>query len=105
MFEVGDRIVIRDWDDMAEEYVVDDDGDIRISEYDTYFTENMMRLCGAHGIIESIADDEWISIRLDDQELNDFAERYNFYPPMFRLEDDIVDIEISESDFDSLLGV
>ena len=32
----GDRIVIRDWDDMAAEYEVDVDGDIDMPDYETY---------------------------------------------------------------------
>lgn len=86
---------------MAEEYVVDDDGDIRIIEYDTYFIKEMRKLCGAHGVIISIDDDDWIYLSLDDEELNEFANQYNFFAPMLRLEDD--DIEISEVEFNSLL--
>lgn len=103
--ETGDRIVIRDWDDMAAEYKIDSDGDICIPEYDTYFIDEMRKLCGAHGVIISIDEDDYIFLSLDDEELNEFANHYNFFRPMLRLEDNIVDIEISESDFDSLLGV
>lgn len=103
MFEVGDRIVIRDWDDMAADFEIDDDGDISISEYETYFIRDMKRLCGAHGVIRNIDDDEYVSLSLDDEELDRFSCSYNFFPPMLRLEDE--DKEISESDFDSLLGV
>ena len=101
--KAGDRIVIRDWDDMAAEYEIDSDGDICIPEYDTYFTNNMRKLCGAHGVIDNIDDDDWIYLSLDDEELNEFADCFHFFRPMLRLEDDIVDIEISEAEFNSLL--
>lgn len=101
MFEVGDRIVIRDWDDMAADFEIDDDGDISISEYNTYFIDEMRRLCGAHGVIDNIDDDDYVYLSLDDEELNEFAHRYNFFPLMLRLEDE--DIVISEAEFNSLL--
>ena len=99
--ETGDRIVIRDWDDMAAEYAIDSDGDIHMPEYDTYFTKEMRKLCGAHGVIISIDEDDWIYLSLDNEELNEFADCYHFFPPMLRLEDE--DIEISDAEFNSLL--
>lgn len=43
-FQVGDRCRIRQWDDMAEEFGLDEDG--RINCY-AFFIEGMRYLCGA----------------------------------------------------------
>ena len=42
-FKVGDRVVVRDWDDMAKEYGVGKWGDIN---KDSQFTSSMKHLCG-----------------------------------------------------------
>lgn len=42
-FKVGDRVVVRDWDDMVKEYGVDSWGDIN---KDNQFVERMKPLCG-----------------------------------------------------------
>lgn len=42
-FKVGDRVVVRDWDDMAKEYGVSKWGDI---PKDSQFTNSMKHLCG-----------------------------------------------------------
>jgi len=45
---VGDRVRIRDWDDMASEYGLDEDGDINTVPC---FVERMRYLCGTDGSI------------------------------------------------------
>ena len=52
MFKVGDRVRIRDWDDMEREYGTDSDGDIEVS--DIIFTRCMRHLCGRYATISSI---------------------------------------------------
>lgn len=42
---IGDIVRIREWDDMANEFEIDDDGDLRIAT-DLYFTKPMKKLCG-----------------------------------------------------------
>ena len=43
-FKVGDKVRIREWDDMAKEFKVDKDGDIKTSN--KYFCRNMKKYCG-----------------------------------------------------------
>lgn len=55
-FEVGDRVRIRDWNDMAADFTVDYDGDISF-DYDLsapYFIEDMRYLCGETGEIYDV---------------------------------------------------
>lgn len=48
--EVGDRIIIRNWDDMKNEFGLTSSGDI---DCELYFTPNMEHLCGAIGTVTS----------------------------------------------------
>lgn len=41
--EVGDRVRIREWDDMAKEFGIDEDGDIK-TQY--FFMKDMKKYCG-----------------------------------------------------------
>ena len=50
-FCVGDLVRIRDWDDLANEFYVDDDGDICVDD-GMWFTSSMRYLCGREFIIE-----------------------------------------------------
>jgi len=55
-FKVGDRIAIREWDDMAEEFTVDGYGDIDCGSY--FFVSKMKSLCGNEYVIEEMFEDE-----------------------------------------------
>lgn len=44
--KIGDLVRVRQWNDMANEFEIDDDGDIYIPQKDTYFIEQMKNLCG-----------------------------------------------------------
>lgn len=52
MFKVGDRVRIRDWDDMEREYGTDFDGDIKVP--DILFVRRMRHLCGRYATIRGI---------------------------------------------------
>lgn len=56
MFKVGDRVRIRDWDDMKREYGTDSDGDIKVP--DIVFTRCMRHLCGRYATIRSISSQD-----------------------------------------------
>lgn len=51
MFNVGDIVRVREWDDMAREYGVDIDGDINTP---VYFVKGMKPLCGDRAKITRI---------------------------------------------------
>lgn len=64
-FKIGDRVRIRDWDDMVREFgEPDSDGDIKIvvpynihnteSQYITWFIQEMRILCGRVATIDGI---------------------------------------------------
>ena len=42
-YEIGDKVKVRQWDDMALEHGVDDDGDIKTA---SYFIKDMEKFCG-----------------------------------------------------------
>ena len=52
-YELGDKVLIRDWDDMAKEYGVDIDGNIITSRNHFYFS-GMRKYCRQVGVICNI---------------------------------------------------
>lgn len=73
-YNVGDRVVIRDWDDMAEEY-----GLTPYSENincNRYFTTGMRYLCGREFTIKAIDYDGYVEF----EENND----WNYHIDMIR---------------------
>lgn len=52
-YKVGDKVRIRQWEDMAKEFPVDDDGDILVRN-DCSFVKQMRHLCGEEYSITSI---------------------------------------------------
>lgn len=58
--KVGDRLRIRDWNDMAVEFGMDRDGDITIdvnNERTVWFTQDMEYLCGQTFTVREIVED------------------------------------------------
>lgn len=51
MFKNGDRVQIRQWDDMANERGIDPDGDIYGGICGTYFVQDMKHLCGKYATV------------------------------------------------------
>lgn len=56
-YKVGDRVRIREWDDMAEEYGVDFDEDIIVTGVET-IVQDMRRFCGKETTIRRDADED-----------------------------------------------
>ena len=56
-FKVGDKVRIRQWDDMAEEFGVDKDGDVKIPYPDLVVSANFKHLCVKTGKIVNIEND------------------------------------------------
>ena len=55
MFKVGDRVRIRNWDDMEREYGLDNNGGI--NNHNPTFVKTMRRLCGKYATISAIYGD------------------------------------------------
>lgn len=77
-FAVGDRVRIRDWNDMATDFFVDDDGDISFEDdnpVSPYFIRDMQYLCGETGKVCDIQYNEYgdgideVFIKLDDDDV------------------------------------
>ena len=60
MFQVGDVVRVRSWDDMASEYEIDDDGDIKIRP-GVWLLSNKKTICEAKGIISAIEEDPFFT--------------------------------------------
>lgn len=53
-FKVGDKVRIRQWDDMAEEFGLDEEGDIKVLYPDLVVSAKFKHLCGKTGKIINI---------------------------------------------------
>ena len=74
MFKVGDRVRIRDWDDMEREYGLTVFGNIDGPE--DVFSKDMKRLCGKLCVISSIEGKE---VFLQDFDGEPIDSLYSFY--------------------------
>lgn len=84
-FEVGDHVVIRDWEDMAEEFNAEDDASrIRVGD-GCVFVSPMRRLCGSEGTIVRIYKNEYRNTRI---ELSFGVGSWKISPGMLRHADD-----------------
>ena len=90
-FKVGDRVVIRDWDDMAEEFPVSA-GDIMC---ECVFTSAMRRLCGLELTITGSHDR---SFKLDKRV------GFSISADMVRLAEPEIPIDVDESVFFGILS-
>lgn len=79
-FKVGDRVVVRDWDDMAKEYGVNKWGDIA---KDSQFTSSMKNLCGRTATVTAVEEVfSFKTIKLDFDDKSGTSS-YTFNPWMF----------------------
>lgn len=81
-YNVGDRVVIRDWDDMAEEY-----GLTPYSENincNRYFTTGMRYLCGREFTIKAL-DERDGSVEFEEN--NDWNYHIDMIRPVFHYKD------------------
>ena len=108
-FHVGDKVIVRDWEDMAAEYEVDDDGDIVFPGDLPYFTTEMRQFCGQAFTVTKIneydcLDDERYTMVLDIPE-DDGGDWWSFCPEMLILADDLLPEQEIEVDAESFFGV
>lgn len=79
-FKVGDRVVVRDWDDMVAEHEVDRWG---VINKDSRFTSSMKSLCGRTATVTAVKQGfSYKVIELDFDNKNGFYS-YTFNPWMF----------------------
>ena len=79
-FKVGDKVVVRDWGDMAKEYGAEGN-DIHPDECTTSFTSKMKHLCGRTATITDV-DDDYVRVEFDDEsgDTNWYYRRWMFNP-------------------------
>lgn len=84
-FKVGDRVVVRDWDDMAKEYGVSKWGDI---PKDSQFTNSMKHLCGRTATVTCVEDGlSCKKVRVDFDDKSGSTACWAFNPWMFNPSD------------------
>lgn len=93
-FCVGDRLRVRQWDDMEEEFGLDSDGNIPCM---FVFMKVMRKYCGMVFTVKHIVGKEYFP---EEEDL--FGYRYSFSADM--LEYDKSAFDIAETDIDNLLG-
>ena len=77
--KVGDKVRIKEWDDMVEEYGLDTEGDIMVK---CSFVQSMSKFCGEVVTISKVVEDDLYEIEEDDT-------GYMFSTDMFKsIEDD-----------------
>ena len=98
-FAPGDVVVIREWDDMEEQYGLNEYGSI---DCRCVFTPEMQRFCGERLIIKSI--DERRAVKFVDYP--DCMRPYNYSTDMLRHENDpaYTTPEVPIADFLSLIS-
>ena len=80
-FKVGDRVVVRDWDDMEKEYGVSKWGDIN---KDSQFTSGMKHLCGRTATVTCVEDRfSYKKVRVDFDDKSGSTACWAFNPWMF----------------------
>ena len=82
MFKVGDRVRIRDWDDMEREYGLNALGSINGPK--DVFSKGMKRVCGKLCVISSIEGQE---VFLQDFDGEPIDSSYSFYTWMLESEE------------------
>lgn len=105
-FAPGDIVRIRDWDEMVAEYG-EYNFDIDIGDNKPWFTQPMRQFCGmicTVTAIETVNRYELVRIKEVSEHPNDSIHFWNFCDEMLEFVDTYT-TEISETDFDLLLGV
>ncbi len=108
MFQTGDRVVIKEWDDMVREFELAGSGNIRVGE--AYFVTEMKPLCGESGTVKMLGpeygDGELeLHIKLDNPEIQSFIDSWYINELMVvREELEEIDHECDDSFMSFLLG-
>lgn len=96
-FKVGDRVVVRDWDDMAKEYGVGKWGDI---PKDSQFTNSMKHLCGRTATVTCVeAGFSYKKVKVDFDDKSGSTACWTFNPWMFNPSDAPAQYKTPEAKF------
>lgn len=99
VYEVGEEVEIKSWDEMASKYNLDCDGDIEVpnkTDY-THFTDEMKEFCGRRMKITSVKDEEAEKFYLDGGGL------YVFVPHMLKKCEQTAAKEVSDAKDEDVL--
>ena len=59
-YKIGELVLIKEWEDLASEYIVDEDGEIRLDGL--WFINSMKKYCGKVFCIDSYEDGEFYKL-------------------------------------------
>ena len=82
-FKQGDRVVFKEWNEMAEEYEIDAFGDIKIGK-GPFFVTHMRDLCGQEFTIRSIDSDDNVTYVKFDVSEDAFVNRWTICTGMLK---------------------
>lgn len=88
-YNVGDRVVIREWDDMEEEYGLTSNSSINCN---CYFTTGMRYLCGREFTIRALDEPYEGSVKFEEND------EWNYHIDMIRPAHHHKDLNIPSSD-------
>lgn len=98
-FKAGDTVIIRNWDDMEEEYGMNEYGSIACK---FTFTDAMEEYCGHQAIIDEVLDDGEVWFEKDS--MLDYMEDYHWSTDMIKHVDDD-DSSPPDIDMDGFMSV
>lgn len=100
-FSIGDEVVVRAWADMAEEFGVDSDGDIRAMPV---FVRSMASFCGKKARIVGIGE-FLVRLEFEDKDTNERAQRWSFSADVIEHAGSFVYDIPKESDLMGFIGI
>ena len=102
-FDIGDRVVFREWDDMAGIYGHDKEG-IDIIDDRQYFSKSMKYLCGTEATVERVYNTPSGAPRIVLCDAESDIQEWKFSPNMFDPVGNIDDTLVDESVFLEILN-
>lgn len=100
-FKPGDTVVIREWDDMQEEYGLNEYGNIECA---CHFTTEMKDFCGIEMVIKSVGRTDWGNTVVEFVSPVEGMNMYYFSTDMIRRVDETVHQEIDIDAFMSIIA-
>ena len=101
---VGDRVRIREWDDMAAEYIVEEEGRRIAPPSGICFVLDMKKYCGKEATISKISVSwarSYAQVMFESEGTN--WDTWNFTNEMIELIDDTPPYEITDEEFFKIL--
>lgn len=103
----GDHVIVRDWEDMADEFGTDYDGDQVVIDFGSLaFVKPMKNLCGKEFMVDEIDEErsELTLMPVDGSFKKEDIDYWIFAPEMLRHVEPAIEIDVNTNDFFALLS-